>query len=368
MSRIGVMHITDTLEAGGAEQVAVNLVNLLPRERFAAHLCTTRRDGLLADTVSVDVGRLQLGRKWRFDGAALRRMVAYIREHEIKILHAHGSSMFIAGLASLFMPRPTVVWHDHYGLPLKERVAWIERPLAKRAGGVIAVSQSLVEWSRRNLAIADDRIWYIPNFICQQQTDAAPPDLPGEAGARIVCVANLRPQKDHLTLVRAMSKVVRQVPAAHLLIVGAIVDANYQQSIKEEVARLGLKENVSLLGQRRDVSAILRACDVGVLSSLAEGLPLALIEYAQAALGTVTTRVGQCAEVLDEGRTGLLVSPQSPNELAAALLHLLNSPVERVVLGRLLQQRAQQIYSASSGVEQVCRVYDVMLASKRGRG
>jgi glycosyltransferase involved in cell wall biosynthesis len=369
MSRVGVMHITDTLDAGGAERVAVNLANLLPREQFAAHLCTTRRDGVLADALASDVGRLRLGRRRRFDGAAIRRLIAYVREHEIKILHAHSSSMFIAGLSSFFTPRPAVVWHDHYGLPLAKRAAWIERPLAKRAGGIIAVSQPLADWSRRNLRVAGDRVWYIPNFVCAPgATGETPPQLPGERGARVVCVANLRPQKDHLTLVRAMAGVVRQVPAAHLLLVGAVVDADYREAVRREIARLGLGGHVSLLGQRRDVAAILGACDVGVLSSLAEGLPLALIEYAEAGLATVATRVGQCAEVLDEGRAGLLVPAESPGELTAALVQLLKSPAHRLALGRLARQRAQRLYGAGAIIEQVCRVYDTVLAAHRGGG
>jgi glycosyltransferase involved in cell wall biosynthesis len=361
------MHITDTLEAGGAEQVAVNLANLLPRERFRTHLCTTRRDGRLADALLSDVGRLRLGRRWRFDRAAIGRMVAYIREHEIEILHAHGSSIFTASLASFFAPRPLLFWHDHYGLPLEERAAWIERPLAKRAGAVIAVSQPLAEWSRRNLALAHDRVWYIPNFVCLPKGNPTPPRLPGEEGYRIVCVANLRPQKDHLTLVRAMADVVRQIPAAHLLLVGSIVDESYHGAIKGEVARLGLEEHVSLLGERSDVAAILRESDVGVLSSLAEGLPLALVEYAQAGLACVATRVGQCAEVLNDGRSGLLVPARSPLELGQALARLLKSPVERIALGELARRRAQELYSARSGVERICRVYDTVLTAKNGR-
>jgi glycosyltransferase involved in cell wall biosynthesis len=362
------MHITDTLEAGGAEQVAVNLANLLPRERFRTHLCTTRRDGRLAETLSSDVGRLRLGRRWRFDGAALTRMVAYIREHEIEILHAHGSSIFTASLAALFAPRPRLVWHDHYGLPLEERAAWIERPLAKRAGAVIAVSQPLAEWSRRNLSVADDRVWYIPNFVCLPNGNETTPELPGEKGCRIVCVANLRPQKDHLTLVRAMADVVRQIPAAHLLLVGSIVDESYQEAIKREIARLGLEKHISLLGERRDVAAILKESDIGVLSSLAEGLPLALIEYAQAGLASVATRVGQCAEVVDDGRAGLLVPAGSPRELGQALARLLKSPIERITLGELARKRARELYGARSIIERICQVYDTVLTAKNGSG
>lgn len=367
MNRIGVMHITDTLDAGGTERVAVNLCNLLPRERFRAYLCTTRRDGSLADAVAADVGRLRLERRWRFDAAAVGRLAAFIKENDIRILHAHGSALFVSGLAAMLPPHPLLIWHDHFGLPLETRSTLLDRPLARRAGGVIAVSQPLAQWSKQKLKIPAERVRYIPNFVCEPRADARTPELPGEAGGRIVCVANLRPQKDHLTLVKAMALVARRHPTAHLLLVGGSPDANYRARIEEEIARLGLARGVTLLGERRDVDAILRGCDIGVLSSIAEGLPLALVEYATAGLASVATRVGQCAEVLDEGRAGLLVPARDPARLAEALASLLRSPVQRVALGEIFRQRARRFYSADSIVGQVCEVYEQVLNSQDGR-
>lgn len=367
MNRVGVMHVTDTLDAGGAERVAVNLCNLLPRERFRAYLCTTRRDGSLADAVAADVGRLRLGRRWRFDAAAMRRLASFIKEHDIKILHAHGSALFVSGLAAMLPPRPLLVWHDHFGLPLETRGTLLDRPLARRARGVIAVSQPLAEWSRQKLKVPAERVRYIPNFVCEPQSNGRPPELPGEPGKRIVCVANLRSQKDHVTLVNAMAHVARRHRGAHLLLVGASPDANYRGKIEAEIARHGLSRNVSLLGERRDVHAILRACDIGVLSSVAEGLPLALVEYATAGLACVATRVGQCAEVLDEGRAGLLVPAREPERLAEAVVSLLDSPARRAALGEAFRRRARELYGADSIVGQVCEVYERVLTAGNGR-
>jgi glycosyltransferase involved in cell wall biosynthesis len=357
------MHLTDTLDAGGREMMVVNLVNLLPRDRYLVYLCTTRRDGPLADLVAQDVERLRLERRQRSDIGAVRRLIAFIRAHNIQILHAHDASLFISGVASLFPPYPAVIWHDHYGLyALKERPVWLYRPAAGRVSGVIAVNQALAEWSRRRLHIAAGRVWYIPNFVCIAELDEEPSTLPGTAGGRIVCVANLRAQKDHLTLIRAMGLVTRKVPAAHLLLVGGSSDLGYLDLIWKEIVHQGLDQNVSLLGQRQDVSAILRACAIGVLSSASEGLPLALLEYGMASLPAVATNVGQCAEVLDEGRAGILVTPSSEEELAFALLSLLQSPEQRLTLGKRLHRRVREVYSPGPIVEQVCHVYETVLS------
>jgi glycosyltransferase involved in cell wall biosynthesis len=359
---IGVLHLVDSLSIGGTERVAINLVNHLPRNRYRLYLCTTRCEGPLAAEVAADVGRLALGRRHTLDIAGIRRLVAFIQRHSIQLLHAHSSTLFVAAVASLFPPFPRVVWHDHYG-----RYAMMDRPiqpywlLTRRIGGTIAVSQPLADWSRRALHLPSKQVWYIPNFVCLPEAGTAPNNLPGTAGSRIICVANLRLEKDHLALLRAMALVVREAPKAHLLLVGASGDTTYRDYLLAELARLGLGQHVTWLGQRRDVAAILGSSEIGVLSSASEGMPLALIEYGMAGLPVVATRVGQCAEVLNDGQAGLLVPPGSSEDLATALLQLLESPEQRAILGDRLRRRVQAIYNAEAIIGQICSVYDRIL-------
>jgi len=369
MPPLSVMQLTDTLDIGGLERVAVNLVNCMPRDRFRPHLCTTRRNGPLNDLVADHVARLCLCRRGRFDVRGLWRLVAYDRRQKVRILHAHGDSLFIAAIASLFPPRPMVLWHNHSG-----KRAWTDAPAqmhrlaARRVQGVIAVNRPLVEWSSRRLGLPSQRVWYIPNFVCAPDLDQALPDLPGESGGRIVCVANFRPEKDPVTLLRAMGIVSRQAPSAHLLLVGSAHEPSYLNLIREEISSLKLSQRVSLLGQRNDISAILRACDVGVLSSASEGLPLVLIEYGMAGLASVATRVGQCEEVLDEGKAGILVPPSDPEQLAEALLSLLRSDQRRRTLGERFRRRAREVYSADAITDKVWQVYDTILRLKNPTG
>lgn len=369
MTRVGVMHLVDSLDAGGTERMAVNFVNSLPRERYIPYLCTTRRDGPLDELVGADVARLRLERKHRFDLAAVYRLVEFNRERGVRILHAHSSSLFVAAAAALFPPQPAVVWHDHFGrYGVEQRSAFLFRQLVRKTSGVIAVSEPLAEWARNKLCVTSERVWYIPNFVFPEAPDGQTPMLPGLPGARIVCVANLRPQKDHCTLLQAMALVVQRQPAAHLLLVGAAKEAAYLDLVKKEISQLELGANVSLMGERHDVGSILRLCDIGVLSSASEGLPLALIEYGLAGLPAVATEVGQCPEVLDHGRAGMLVAPGAPGPLAEALLLLLGSPDRRAGLGRRLQTRTRELYSPCAIVEQVCRVYEtVLLQNRSGR-
>jgi glycosyltransferase involved in cell wall biosynthesis len=234
------MHITDTLIIGGAERVAVNLANLLPRDQYRAYLCSTRRGGPLAQLLRPDVTYIRLCRRHRFDLSAAKHLIAFIRTHNIRLLHAHGTSLFIASLASLFSPHPRVIWHDHFGrYAVEERPVWLYRMATRRVGGVIAVNQPLLEWSQRRLKIPQNRVWYIPNFVCPIEVDKAPPLSPESPEPRIVCVAQLRPQKDHITLLRAMALLVQQVPTAHLLLVGGTSDPCILTGLNKKLADNG---------------------------------------------------------------------------------------------------------------------------------
>ena len=359
-----VMQVVDSLWAGGLESVAVNIGNALVEQGVESHLCSTRVDGPLAASVYPAVKRLRLDRKGRFDVPALCRFVAYNRQNRIEILHAHGSSVFISLITTLFPPYPKVVWHVHFGsLATHADRAGFYWLAGKRSRAVITVSRPLFDWCHNQLRIQSEKIQFIPNFIGRPPANQPPAELPGHPGFRIVCVANLRPEKDHVTLLRAMKDVIRTVPKAHLLLVGGVLDAAYHAQLNEEIRGNGLGAHVTWLGPRRDVASILKACDVGVLSSAVEGLPMALLEYGIAGLAAVTTRVGQCAEVLEDGRCGILVAPGSPGDLAAAITRLLSSPEERNRLAAQFLAHVEAGYTAEAVIPRLRQVYDAVLAA-----
>jgi glycosyltransferase involved in cell wall biosynthesis len=285
----------------------------------------------------------------------------YIREHDIGVLHAHSTSLFTAVLAALQFSQARVIWHDHYGGPVDRRVTFPYKLLTRRVNAVIAVNEALAAWAREKLRLPSTRVCYIPNFASLEQHGSAVNGLPGVAGKRIVCVANLREQKDHLTLIRAMASVTRRERAAHLLLVGSLFNAECVERIRKEIATWGLEQSISFLGVRQDISAVLGSCDIGVLSSYSEGLPVALLEYGAARLPAVVTRVGQCEEVLDGGKAGILVSPGDPDSLAEALLALLASHPDRNKYANRLHRRIVRHYSQNAVMARVMRLYGAVL-------
>jgi glycosyltransferase involved in cell wall biosynthesis len=365
--RLGVLQLIDSLEAGGSERVAVNLANHLPREHFRIHLGTSRRDGPLAALISSDVGRVALNRRRRWEPAAVARLAGYLRSNHIDIIHAHSSSLFLAAVTSHLPPRPKVVWHDHFGRFLIEhRSPVVYRLMTRQVDGVIAVNSTLLDWARSELGVPRHRSWLLENFVSDSTVDRSHVEMPGRRGCRIVCVANLRPQKDHVTLLRAMRVVCAEMPSAHLLLVGGCQDEDHRRLLVRQISDQGLSGSVSLLGERTDVPAILRNCDVGVLSSTSEGLPLVLLEYGMAGLAVVSTDVGDCRQVLDHGAAGTLVPAGRPRELGEALLSLLRSCHERARVGELLRARVREHYSAESTIGKISKIYRAVMEEERG--
>lgn len=365
---IKVMHLVDSLAIGGTETVAVNLVNSLPQDRYQAYLCSTRRDGPLAAAVAAHVQRVSLRRKGRFDVRALRRLLRSLNEEKIDILHVHSSSLFLGRLTKFLTLRtgPRLVWHDHYGkCENGNRSIALYRLATSGIDGVIAVNSRLAEWSLRKLAIPQERVWYVPNFVVPTALSQTPNiQVPGVPGSRVVCVANLRPQKDHVTLIRAFKLVCDRKPKAHLLLVGSTHDETYGARLRSEVSAARLEEHITFIGPVQSAWPYLQSSDVAVLTSRSEGLPLALLEYAWAGLPTVATRVGQCPDVLDDGRVGILVDPGSPEQVADAIVALLDDHSARKITGQQFQQFVRKTYSQERVLDSICSIYELLFAEQ----
>lgn len=347
--RPGVLQLVDTLAIGGTERVALDLANGLPQDRYRTFLGTTRADGPLARSVAPHVGRLALGRRRTLDLGAIYRLVRFVRANRIGIIHAHSSSLFVAALAGALLPGVKIVWHVHSGTG-PERRAGTYRVLARRASATIAVNRALARWCE---AIGARQVHFVPNGVELHERPLA-------AGERrdVICVANLRPQKDHATLLRAWQLVTRQHPGTRLLLVGSVPSAAYAAELRRQCGALGLDSSVDWLGERGDVAALLAGAAIGVLSSASEGLPLALLEYGAAGLAVAATDVGECGAVVDGGRAGLLVAPGDATALALALGRLLADAVLRQTMGEALRRRVAAEYGSERMLTRVAAIYD----------
>jgi glycosyltransferase involved in cell wall biosynthesis len=238
------------------------------------------------------------------------------------------------------------------------------RSLHKRS---IAVSYAVKDSSIRNYSVLEDKVTVIYRSVAELWNDAVRigdiEDLRrglGLDGAYpiLLNVARLVPQKGQRYLIQAMPSVLEQFPQAHLLIAG---DGPLRKSTASLCLELGIDQHVTLLGQRDDVRSLLELSDIFVFPSLFEGLGGALMEATSAGKPCVASRVGPLPEVLDEGNSGLLVSSQSPEELARAIVHLSENPALACNMGQCGRAIATERFDVNKNVRRLEEVYQEIL-------
>lgn len=353
-----ILHLIDTLSTGGAERVAVNLVNLLNHAGIETYLCATRREGPLRGLLVYQDRYLFLDRRTRFDVRALLKLVKFIKDNRIGILHAHSSSFFIAVLAKVYVRRLGLVWHDHYGLSdqLELRSSGAIRLASLLFDGVFSVNLSLRAWAIRCLFVKPDRVAFLPNYADLGEHFRASWHVGRMKDHCILCLANLRPQKDHTTLLRAFALVKTDYKDAKLYLVGRDWQDVYSQSLRELVSQLKIKD-VYFMGEQADVVPFLNTASVAVLSSFSEGLPISLLEYSLAGLPVICTDVGHCGMVLKDGEAGWLVPARDANALSTAIIDAFSDPVMAQKRANLLYENTKEQFSPSAALLEVNNMY-----------
>ena len=130
-----------------------------------------------------------------------------------------------------------------------------------------------------------------------------------------------------------------------------------REALEKQIIRLNLEHNVRLLGFRSDVLALMRLCDLFVLPSLAEPFGLVLIEAMALSRPVIATRAGGPLEIVEEGVTGLLVPPSSPESLAEAIGELLSNPERRAAFSRSGRSSYENRFTASRMAKATLAVY-----------
>jgi glycosyltransferase involved in cell wall biosynthesis len=203
----------------------------------------------------------------------------------------------------------------------------------------ICVSQREREAGLAARACRPERTVVIPTAV---DAEAAPPAHGGGRPPRLITVGRLAAPKDPLTLVRALARVHEPFTAR---IVGEGPD---RPAVEAAIREAGLVDTVELMGDRGDVPQLLADSDVFVLSSRSEGAPLSILEAMAAGLPVVASAVGGVPELVEDGVTGVLVPPEDPAALAAALVRLLADRELRRRLGCAGRERVRDRFDLRS--------------------
>ncbi len=335
--------------------MAVNIASGLVELIDYSALCAGRDEGTLKAQLDPRVGYLFAKRTGRIGWQGLKRIHLFIKEHGITHIHAHSTSIYAASLLKIRNPGCKLVWHDHYGKAefLQNRPKELLKLMRSTIDTVISVNQSLQQWAIENRFGKQQH--YLPNFANLPIASTISSPIPGTPGKRVICLANLRPQKNHELLLGAWTRIQDRFPEWHLLIVGGGFDDAHENRINQLVEQNEHKLRIHLMGSRTEILPLLQECAIGVLSSKSEGLPVALLEYGLAGLPVVVTDVGACREAL--GDQGMVVPPTDEPAFAEALASLMENTNERQRLGEGWKKRVENTYGSDTYFERLLMIY-----------
>ena len=339
---------------GGLEHIIVEMVRRGPEYGFLSSVAALRQAGELAEVIR------RMGADFDFlhkrDGLDFRmalRLASLVRRKGIDLIQAHnvGAGLY-SGLAGLITRRPVVT--IRHGLSFGMTSPWLRRVAGRLSTRTVCVGRAVMETARKIDFLPASKLQVIYNGVDAQNFRPDPETrgmarrefgIPPEAPLA-VAVGRLDPIKDYPGLLKAAA----MSTGLTLLIAG---DGPPRGELEGMIGELGLGGRVRLLGNRDDVPRLLQAADMFVLSSLSEGISKAILEAMSTGLAVVATNVGGNPELVEEGRTGILVPVGDPAALAQALSSLAGDPQTARAMGA----RGREAVLARFQVDATFRAY-----------
>ena len=297
----------------------------------------------------------------RLDRAALRALVSQIAAQDVALIHTHGfkASIYTGLLRALGRLGPCKFVATHHGVTSHSRIMRLyeraERWALARADSVVAVSPKMAD-DLASHGLDQAAITTIENMLALAVPVASGQDWPADP-LRLTFIGRLSHEKGCDLLLDAMARLDRAMPV-RLDILG---DGEERAALEKQALSLTLEDRVVFHGFVPDLASHLTGHAV-IAPSRREGLPMAMIEAAAAGLPIIAARVGGLPRLVDEGRTGLLVEPQSAEALARAIRDLAQSWPVLADGARTYAETIRSAYAPSRWAEKTLALYDTVQA------
>jgi glycosyltransferase involved in cell wall biosynthesis len=347
---IRILETESSLGWGGQEQRTVRLVNHLDQGEFQTTFAVAADSVLYQRRAEIraQMAPISLRRAW--DPITIAGLSRLVRRSRIDVISTHsGKDGWLGALVGRLCGR-AVVRTRHLQIPVRSPLSF------NLSTAVVAVSHQVADQLRsqgvRPAALRVIHTGIDTDRFRPERTGAFRAEL-GLGGGDVLLgiVAVLRRAKCHTDLLQALTR----LPAnAKLAVVG---DGPQADSIRAEVAALGLGGRVFLLGHRDDVPRLLPDLDIFVLPSSAEALGTAILEASACGVPVVASRVGGIPECVIEHQTGLLTPVQDPAALAQGLASLVDDPALRQRLGKQGRAFVARDFSVARMVERTEALY-----------
>jgi glycosyltransferase involved in cell wall biosynthesis len=414
--RIRVVELLATGTNGGAQEHVQNLLTRIDRERYEVSVVSLSDGSAIRRLERTGLPVCVIEEP--DDEAAIEAIAAHLRAVRADVVHNHMYRAEVIGTQAAWRlagtgRRPLVVSTVHSSRVRSEDDRSVLRRLTPKMDHLIAVSRAIVRKIEDEGRIgAPVSLIYngvdLQRYVDQEACCTLHAEYGIEEGAPIVgVVARLEPEKGHPTLLEAWPRVLASVPNAHLLIVG---EGSQRGALEAQAAALGLLGDrsasserpdpavsgadpadrasapisagtagtagaavaagaaggrVTFAGRRDDIPAVTAALDVAVLPSYREAQGLSILEAMALSRPVVASAVGGIPEMIDDGRTGLLVAPHDAPALGAAIARLLTDHPLADTLARAGHDLVYERFCVEQMVRSIETIYDESVAEER---
>jgi len=368
--KIRVLHVIDHLGYGGAPFVVKGIVERMPADRVESLVCALRPN---PKSLSIQAEVITLkGRKHSL--SAIGSIARLCKTHQIDILHAHLQKAVISSLLATYFCDSRLILHEH-GPIFRGGTGCLYRGLLRllgpRADMIIANSEAAKSALQQTMRSSEVPMAVVSNFIDIEQFN---PDRGDRDSIRkslglgpdqfvVGFVGRLDRAKGADLLIESAALLRDQADTLRFVVVG---DGPARVRLEGRVRKLDLGRMVTLAGLHENPAAVMRAFDVGVVPSRREAFGIAALEMMRMRVPVIVSPVGGLPELVQDGRTGIVLPGLAPEAIAQAIRRLKGDATLRERLSRNAFEHA----SSFDGREQVRQIVDIYarLISTQRRG
>ncbi|MEJ6008253.1 TIGR03088 family PEP-CTERM/XrtA system glycosyltransferase [Paucibacter sp. AS339] len=352
-----IAHLIYCLDTGGLERVMVNCISQLSQGECRHVVISLTHVTEFANQLPKGVDVYSMHKRPGLDLVIHLRLWRLLRKIRPNVLHSYN-------LATLeYHP---VAWfagvrghiHAEHGRDISDpkgenkKHQYLRRIISPFLQSYVAVSADLHQWLAKVIGINERKCRLIANGINTDRFQALGAKL---APFTFIHVARLAAVKDQLTLLQATALLRSQTTLPFQLMV--IGDGPERDRLKQAAESLGLAAPlIQWLGERRDIAELMAQSHVFVLSSIAEGIPMTVLEAMASGLAIISTEVGGLPELI--GNTeGVLVPTKDAQAMATAMLGFLEAPDSARSAGAKSRERACAQFSEQAMVAKYLALY-----------
>jgi glycosyltransferase involved in cell wall biosynthesis len=356
-----VLHLAKVAGISGSENHLLLLLPALARQGFDVELAMLHEGEAGAEELAT---RLEASgvtvHRLRFAGAAsprtFARVLRTVRGRRPDILHTHLVHADFHGLVAGTLSRvPVHVSTKHGFNPFRDRRLFglADRSVARLADVNIAISAGLARYLAEREGFDADAFEIVHYGI-----EAGPPPLPLPGVARLAVVGRLISIKGHDVLLHALALARHDVPGVTLEIAG---DGALEADLKATVTELALDDIVTFLGRVERIGEVFERAEVVVVPSLGEGFGMVALEAMERGRPVIASAVGGLPEIVQDGRSGLLVPPSDVEQLADAVRALAPNHARAAAFGDSGRARALEEFSQARCTARTVELYRAAL-------